>query len=217
MLAPWSLLLRSKLLMRTRNHNYGISGTLKRVHIDLKYLRWCGLTPQSWFCFIPDSDSAFITLMISMKTRSFKVKSQLSLWQNLDTLQKRKTELEEQLNSLNEKAKGLAHALEQMMKIVEQTLENQEGRLHKLEEQIKEKSEAVSKLESSIVELEQTLTRTMGMEPVGEEPSAEEISVEPETQPVEVAVQTTASDNLPEQDQEPENRQREERKRRRWG
>jgi predicted nucleic acid-binding Zn-ribbon protein len=125
-----------------------------------------------------------------------------------------KTELEGQLNSLNDKAKTLAHALEQMMKLVEQTLGTQEERLHKLEAQLKEKSEAVSKLESRIAGLEQTLKRPAKVETVREEPINQvTVEEEPEKQPMEVTVQTVASDAQP---QTEEMEERQDKKRKRW-
>lgn len=120
------------------------------------------------------------------------------------------------MNSLNDKAKTLAHALEQMMKLIEQTLGTQEERVHKLEAQLKEKSEAVSKLESRIAGLEQILQRPAKEETVREEPIKEETAKEePEKQPMEVTVQTVASGTQP-QTEEIEERQKEDKKRKRF-
>lgn len=152
----------------------------------------------------------------------------LSLWQDLETLQKRRTELEAQLNSSSDRAK----TLEETLKAVEAELGVQEERVRRLEEQLKDRHEAMNKLESRIVGLEKILKKpneepvkeTTKEEPVIEEPTMEETAseelsndqfkVEPEEQPVEATVETAAGGSAQPQTEEIE--QKESKRRRRW-
>ncbi len=137
----------------------------------------------------------------------------MSLWQDIEVLQKTKAQLEEQYNSLNDKAKNLAQTLEQAMKLVEQTLGTQEERVNKLENQLKDKDEVISKLEARIAGLEQMLKRPGKEETVTEEP-IKEVTVEEPEQPTEMTVQTVA-DGIEQQTEEVQI-ERQEKKRKRW-
>lgn len=140
----------------------------------------------------------------------------MSLWHDIEALQKTKTELEAQLNSLNDKAKNLAQSLEQAMKLVDQTLGTQEERVHKLETQLKEKDEAVDKLESKIAGLIQMLKRPAMEETLREEPIKQDtVTEETVEQPIETPVQTVDSGDQT-QIEETEERRKDDRKRRRW-
>jgi uncharacterized coiled-coil protein SlyX len=143
----------------------------------------------------------------------------MSLWQDLEGLQRKKTELDSQFHSFVEQVK----TLEERMKVVDVGLGIQEDRLHKLEGQLKDKHEAMSKLESRVTGLEKTLKRPM-KEPVKEEPLKETATVEipakeepvkeePEKQPVLVTVEAATSGS---QQQQTEEKQREEKKRKNW-
>ena len=79
----------------------------------------------------------------------------LSLWQELESLQKKRTELDDQLLSVVEKEQNF---LERMTIIIE-GIEIQGEHMRELELQLKDKYEAVSRLESRIVELEKTLKK----------------------------------------------------------
>jgi len=72
----------------------------------------------------------------------------LSLWHELENLQKKKADLEDQLISLEERSK-----------ILEQKLKDQEERVHVLIDQLKSKTQVVEKLESTIIELEKKLKK----------------------------------------------------------
>jgi hypothetical protein len=98
----------------------------------------------------------------------------LSLWQELEVLQKKKSELDGQLLSLGKKEK----TLEERMKIVEEGLGLQEMRAHKLEVQLKDKHEEIGNLESRIAGMEKILKKPV-KEPVEEEPIKEEPLKEP--------------------------------------
>lgn len=72
----------------------------------------------------------------------------MSLWNELDTIQKKKTDLESQLISLEERSKAL-----------EQKLKEQEEHMNRLMEQFKNNSEAIGKLEFTITDLERRLKK----------------------------------------------------------
>ena len=72
----------------------------------------------------------------------------LSLWSELENLQKKKTELECGLISLEERSK-----------ILEQKIKEQEGRVNTLLEQLKTKNDATERLESAIIDLERKLKK----------------------------------------------------------
>ena len=104
----------------------------------------------------------------------------MSLWQELESLQKKKAELDSQFHSFVEQVK----TFEGSLKVIDGGLGIQEERVHKLEVQLKDKHEAVNKLESRVAELEKTLKKPM------KEPSKEElVKEETEKQPIEVTVQ----------------------------
>jgi len=72
----------------------------------------------------------------------------LSLWQDIENLQKKKAELEDQLISFEERSK-----------ILEQQLRNQAERMQKLAEQLKILNDAMDKLESAAIELDRRIKR----------------------------------------------------------
>jgi len=72
----------------------------------------------------------------------------LSLWHDIENLQKKKAELEDQLVSLEERSK-----------ILEQQLKNQAERMQTLAEQLKILNDAMDKLESTAIELDKKLRR----------------------------------------------------------
>ncbi len=76
------------------------------------------------------------------------VKKGLSLWSELENLQKKKTELECGLISLEERSK-----------ILEQKLKESEGRVNTLMELLKTKNEVAERLETTIVDLERKLKK----------------------------------------------------------
>jgi chromosome segregation ATPase len=75
--------------------------------------------------------------------------TKLTLWHEIEDLQKKKAELEFQLRSIEEKEK----TLEERARLLEEKLAIQQ-----LEEKLKTKTEAVEKLETKINELEQKLS-----------------------------------------------------------
>ena len=117
---------------------------------------------------------------------------ELSLWQELEVLQKKKSELDGQLLSLGKKEK----TLEERMKIVEEGLGLQEMRAHKLEVQLKDKHEEIGNLESRIAGMEKILKNPVKepveQEPIEQEPVKEPTREELEKQPTEMTVQTIA-------------------------
>jgi chromosome segregation ATPase len=72
----------------------------------------------------------------------------LSLWSDVENLQKKKAELEDQLVSLEERSK-----------ILEQQLKNHEERMQMLTEQFKVLNEAMEKLESAVIDLVKKLKK----------------------------------------------------------
>ena len=72
----------------------------------------------------------------------------MSLWQDIENLQKKKAELEDQLIAFEERAK-----------ILEQQLRNQAERMQTLAGQLKILNEAMDKLESAAVELDRKIKR----------------------------------------------------------
>jgi len=72
----------------------------------------------------------------------------LSLWQDIENLQKKKAELEDQLVSFEERSK-----------ILEQQLRNQAERMQKLAEQLKILNDAMDKLESAAMEIDRKIKR----------------------------------------------------------
>lgn len=92
-------------------------------------------------------DFGFITLIIRGVNKIVGV-LELSLWHEIEDLQKKKAELEFQLHSVEEKEK----TLEERARLLEEKLAIQQ-----LEEKLKIKAESVEKLESRINELEQKL------------------------------------------------------------
>ena len=72
----------------------------------------------------------------------------MSLWSELENLQKKKTELECELISLEERSK-----------ILEQKLKDHESRVKTLMEQLNTKNDAAERLESTIVDLERKLKK----------------------------------------------------------
>ena len=121
----------------------------------------------------------------------------MSLWQELESLQRKKAELDDQLLPVVEKEQN---SLE-MIVIIMEGMEIQEEHMRELEVQLNDKHEAVSKLESKIVELEKTLKKPVKepveQEPVMQEPIEQELVKEPtmeelEKQPMEMTVQTAA-------------------------
>jgi len=96
----------------------------------------------------------------------------LSLWQELESLQRKKAELDDQLLPVVEKEQN---SLE-MIVIIMEGMEIQEEHMRELEVQLNDKHEAVSKLESRIAELERTLKKPV-KEPAREEPEKQLIEV----------------------------------------
>jgi len=95
----------------------------------------------------------------------------LSLWQELDGLQKKKAELDGQLASISDREK----AIEERLRTVEDEVKNKEDRVHTLEVQLKERDETVSDLESRIADMENMLKKPQPVkEPVDKEPAKEE-------------------------------------------
>jgi|GEM_PF-1499027 predicted RNase H-like nuclease (RuvC/YqgF family) len=95
-----------------------------------------------------DTDSKFITLLfLSNKDKRAGV-HKLTLWHEIEDLQKKKAELEFQLRSLEEKEK----TLEERARLLEEKLAIKE-----LEQKLRIKTESIEKLESRIGELEQRL------------------------------------------------------------
>ena len=86
----------------------------------------------------------------------------MSLWHEIEDLQKKKAELEFQLHSIEEKEKTLA----ERARMLEEKLA-----IHELEEHLKIKNETVEKLESRVRDLERRL----------KEPETSAIVNEPET------------------------------------
>jgi predicted nuclease with TOPRIM domain len=72
----------------------------------------------------------------------------LSLWHDFENLQRKKTELEDQLVSLEERSK-----------LLEQKLKSQEERVQMLEEQLRNRNGSVDRLESTVLELEKKLRK----------------------------------------------------------
>ena len=72
----------------------------------------------------------------------------MSLWNELDTIQKKKTDLEFQLTSLEERSK-----------ILEQKLKDQEEHANRLMEQLKSNGDVIGRLESTITDLERRLKK----------------------------------------------------------
>jgi predicted RNase H-like nuclease (RuvC/YqgF family) len=91
--------------------------------------------------------------------------TKLTLWNEIEDLQKKKAELEFQLHSIEEKEK----TLEEKARLLEEKLAIQQ-----LEQKLKIKTETVEKLESRINELEQNLNPSPTLTAVPEP--------EPETQ-----------------------------------
>ena len=98
----------------------------------------------------------------------------MSLWQELESLQKKKAELDDQLLSVAEKEQ---YFLGKLTNIVEK-IKNQKEHIRELEIQLNDKYDAVSKLESRIAELEKSLKRPV------KEPAMEES----EKQPIEMTI-----------------------------
>jgi len=141
----------------------------------------------------------------------------LSLWQDLENLQKKKVELENQLLSIGEKERTVL----QILRTIDEELGIKEERAQKLEVQLKERQEAIVNLESRIAGLENILKNPLKeqvrTELVKEEPLEE--SVEEETdvdQPVEVTVQTTDGDNICQQIEETKVHRKREKSRYYW-
>jgi hypothetical protein len=132
--------------------------------------------PQiSLFLLISKIDSVFITYLSSNGKQGVGWKK-LSLWQELEGLQKKKAEFEGQFNSFGEKAK----TMEERMKVIQEGLGLQEERVRKLEVQLKDKHDAMNKLESKIAGLEKILKKPV-KEPAKEEPVKELPKEIPET------------------------------------
>lgn len=91
--------------------------------------------------------------------------TQLTLWQEIQDLKKKKAELEFQLHSIEEKEK----TLEEKAKLLEEKWE-----IHQLEEKIKIKTDGIQKLESRINELEQKLGKSETTTIVTPEPSPQQ-------------------------------------------
>jgi hypothetical protein len=145
------------------------------------------------------------------------VKKNLSLWQNLEGLQKKKAELENQLLAIGEKERAVI----QVLRTIDEDLGIKEERAHKLEVQLKERQEAIVNLESRIAGMElilkNPLKEQVNTELVKEEPLEE--SAEEETdgeQPVEVTVQTTDSDDICQQIEETKTHKKREKARYYW-
>lgn len=77
----------------------------------------------------------------------------MSLWSELDSIQRKKTDLECQLTSLEERSKTL-----------EQKINEQAEHVDRLMEQLKSNGEIIGKLESAVMDLERRL-RKPEMEP----------------------------------------------------
>jgi chromosome segregation ATPase len=134
----------------------------------------------------------------------------LSLWQELEGLQKKKAELDGVFHSFAEQVK----TVEERMKAIDGGLGIQEERMRKLEVQLKDKHEALSKLESKVEELEKILKRSLG-EPVTEEEQpigmtlqaatngSQQQTEEPEEQPIGMTLQA-ATNGSQQQTEEPE-------------
>ena len=136
----------------------------------------------------------------------------MSLWQELEELQRKKAEVQGQIHSFGEQVS----ALEERMKTIEGGLGIQEERMHTLETLLKDKHEAISKLESKATGLEKILKKPAKEEPIKEE-SIVEASAKEETaeQPMEVTVQA-ATGGSQRQTEEPQEKQKGEKKRKRW-
>jgi predicted RNase H-like nuclease (RuvC/YqgF family) len=91
----------------------------------------------------------------------------LTLWHEIEDLQKKKAELEFQLHSIEEKEK----TLEERARLLEEKLAIQQ-----LEEKLKTKTEVVEKLETKVNELEQRLSPSLNTM------VAEESEIQTETQ-----------------------------------
>ncbi|MEM3617081.1 MAG: hypothetical protein QXJ31_04125 [Candidatus Bathyarchaeia archaeon] len=95
-----------------------------------------------------DMDFGFITLIMLIMERHKGGVQNLTLWHEIEDLQKKKAELEFQLHSLEEKEK----TLEERARLLEEKLAIKE-----LEQRVRIKTESIEKLESRINELEQRL------------------------------------------------------------
>ncbi len=98
----------------------------------------------------------------------------MSLWQELESLQKKKAELEGQLHSFETHIKGL----EERMRVIEEGFGLQEEHGRKLDVQLKERNESMNKLDNRLAGLEKILKKP-AKEPVKEEAAKEEIAKEP--------------------------------------
>jgi len=152
-------------------------------------------------------------LIILLMAQKVLGEKNLSLWQDIEGLQKKKKELDGQLHSIDEKQK----ILEEKMKAIEKGIGIQEERTNKLDAQLNEKQETLGKLESKIAEMELILKNPrkelVEEEPVKEEPLEEPAVEEPENQLMEVTVEASAGDS---QEQQTVETREKPRKSKRW-